>query len=306
MTIQQFTKVCTGKCGQEKPLSDFSTENRKGKIVHLGRCKVCVAEYQKEYQAKNQEKIKLQKQDYYQDNREETLIIRKEHYQANREEKLAYQKQYYQDNNEEVKAYKKDWAELNKEERAAYQKQYYQDNKDWLQPKNKIYYEDNKEVILAQNKTYAKLNREARRAYQNEWERNKRATDPAFKLRKIVSRSICLVLKINGSSKAGRSVLLHLPYTFDELKAHIEFLFEPWMTWENWGLYNPKTWKDDDPTTWTWQLDHIIPHSTFHYTTMDCQEFRDCWALSNLRPLSAKQNLLDGSSKIRHPKRPSK
>jgi hypothetical protein len=47
-------------------------------------------------------------------------------------------------------------------------------------------------------------------------------------------------------------------------------------------------------------FDHIIPHSTFHYETMDCQEFKDCWALSNLRPLSAKQNLLDGISRVRH------
>lgn len=28
---------------------------------------------------------------------------------------------------------------------------------------------------------------------------------------------------------------------------------------------------------------------------MDCQEFRNCWALSNLRPLSSKQNISDGN-----------
>jgi len=32
------------------------------------------------------------------------------------------------------------------------------------------------------------------------------------------------------------------------------------------------------------------------------QVFRDCWALSNLRPYSAKQNQLDGATKLRHKK----
>lgn len=33
---------------------------------------------------------------------------------------------------------------------------------------------------------------------------------------------------------------------------------------------------------------------------MDCEEFKKCWALENLRPLSAKQNNYDGVSKTRH------
>jgi len=28
--------------------------------------------------------------------------------------------------------------------------------------------------------------------------------------------------------------------------------------------------------------------------------FQKCWALNNLRPLSAKQNILDGTQRIRH------
>ena len=28
--------------------------------------------------------------------------------------------------------------------------------------------------------------------------------------------------------------------------------------------------------------------------------FKKCWALENLRPLSSKQNLLDGSTRVRH------
>ncbi|MGI0058151.1 MAG: hypothetical protein ACREBJ_00145 [Nitrosotalea sp.] len=95
-------------------------------------------------------------------------------------------------------------------------------------------------------------------------------------------------------------MLDYLPYSFDELKGHLERQFEPWMNWNNRGKYDVKTWNDNDSSTWVWQLDHIIPHSTFPYTSMQEQTFKNCWALTNLRPLSAKQNQLDGATKTRH------
>jgi hypothetical protein len=51
-----------------------------------------------------------------------------------------------------------------------------------------------------------------------------------------------------------------------------------------------------------WNLDHIIPNSEFKYISIQDDEFKKCWSLSNLRPLSAKQNVLDGANKIRHKK----
>jgi hypothetical protein len=143
-------------------------------------------------------------------------------------------------------------------------------------------------------------NRNKVRFDNNERNKKRSKTDPSFKLRNNISSSIAGFLKKNDSSKNGQSCLNYLPYSFDELKQHLESQFEPWMTWENQGKYSVKIWNDNDPTTWTWQLDHIIPHSTFNYFSMDCQEFRDCWELSNLRPLSAKQNVIDGTKRTRH------
>ena len=54
-----------------------------------------------------------------------------------------------------------------------------------------------------------------------------------------------------------------------------------------------KFWDDNDSSTWKWQIDHIIPHFAFKYTTMNCEKFRKRWALENLRPYSAKQNMID-------------
>jgi hypothetical protein len=131
--------------------------------------------------------------------------------------------------------------------------------------------------------------------------RNKRIkNDPFFKLRIYVSTAIFTGLKNNNGSKCGVSIILALPYTIGELKLYLESLFEPWMTWENRGRYVAKKWDDNDPTTWRWQLDHIIPQADLPYDLMEHPNFKKCWALSNLRPLSAKTNVLDGIHKVRH------
>jgi 5-methylcytosine-specific restriction endonuclease McrA len=79
-----------------------------------------------------------------------------------------------------------------------------------------------------------------------------------------------------------------LLFSITDLKKHLEKQFDKYMSWNNYGKY--------------WHIDHIIPHSLFQYTSMEDQSFKDCWALNNLRPLEAKQNLSDGGSRIRHKK----
>ena len=91
------------------------------------------------------------------------------------------------------------------------------------------------------------------------------------------------------------SILKYLPYTIEDLKLYLESKFEWWMNWDNWGMYDVKTWDDNNSLTWTWNIDHIIPQSYFKYVSMEDEEFKRCWALENLRPYSAKQNILDGN-----------
>jgi len=74
------------------------------------------------------------------------------------------------------------------------------------------------------------------------------------------------------------------------------------MNWNNHGLYRKNIWNDNDPSTWTWQLDHIIPYSNLQYDSLDHPNFKKCWALENLRPYSAKRNCLDDARRIRHNK----
>lgn len=106
--------------------------------------------------------------------------------------------------------------------------------------------------------------------------------DPSYKLRKEVSRTIGGYLRKNHKSKDG-SVMDYLPYTIEQLRTHIESLWEPWMSWDNHGLINNNKQ--------TWQIDHIIPQSALPYDSMKHPNFLKCWALSNLQPLEAFANI---------------
>lgn len=79
------------------------------------------------------------------------------------------------------------------------------------------------------------------------------------------------------------------------MKTHLESQFEPWMNWDNRKQYKTANWKDNDISTWVWQIDHIIPQCAFIFTSIQDEMFAKCWDLNNLRPLSAKENYIKGN-----------
>lgn len=193
-----------------------------------------------------------------------------------------YNKKYRENNSDNIAVCKKQHRDKNKDFYYNYNKQYYTKNKINILDQKKLYYINNKRLILDSHIIYTK---------------KRLKTDSVFKLRRNVSRLVHFYLLKNNSSKNKISIIKFLPYTMQELKIHLEAQFEPWMNWENYGTYRVDIWDDTDPTTWTWQIDHIVPHSKFKYLSMEDQEFKDCWALTNLRPYSSKQNVIDGDRK---------
>lgn len=83
-------------------------------------------------------------------------------------------------------------------------------------------------------------------------------------------------LRSRLSGKNWRSTFDVLPYTIDDLIAHLESKFVNGMSWENHGK---------------WHIDHIIPDCNFNYKSLDDDEFKKCWALDNLQPLWAEDNI---------------
>lgn len=270
------TKICN-KCKIEKDKICFSKCKRL-KDGFQSMCKAC-------------------SKDYRENNKAAIAISKKSHYENNKNDILQYQKEYYKTNKKDILIIQKEYKANNKQQIANYNSEYYKDNKVFIDFQNKEYYKNNKEQIVALQKKYYEKNKETIDIYRREYYKNRTHNDLLFKIKRRVSSQIWHSIFKNKSSKNNKSICNFLQYSIEELKQHLESLFESWMNWDNYGRYIVKNWNDQDQLTWTWQIDHIIPHSQFKYTSMEDQAFKDCWALLNLRPYSAKQNLLDSDRK---------
>lgn len=137
--------------------------------------------------------------------------------------------------------------------------------------------------------------------------KNKRRQNPIIKFQILASTQANRAIKAAGNSKKQKSTKQYLPQPIEEVLERIQLLFslpsnltpdgKVWMTMDNWKPYNSKTYKENDPPTWTWNLDHIEPHSNFIYTDLNSEEFRKCYDINNLRPLKAKQNIIDSNNR---------
>lgn len=270
--------VCK-QCNEEKLESEFYYRKDNNKYRKV--CKICWAfkssKYKndnidkiKQYLNSNSEHIAKQRRVYYDSKRDDILFYTKEYYEKHRDELINYSKQYRKANNLKIKEFNKEYKEKHKAE---------------LKIKQQKYLNDNIEIV-----------RDTRRRCAN----NRRRVNPLIKLRHSIS---CLVRHNLKLGNKNGSIVKFLPSSIEEMRHHIQNQFEPWMNWSNWGGYDLKTWNDNDQSTWTWQIDHIIPQSDLPYTSMEDQNFRKCWSLENLRPLNAKQNLLEGVHRTRHTKK---
>lgn len=80
--------------------------------------------------------------------------------------------------------------------------------------------------------------------------------------------------------KAGCRWEVLVGYTLSDLMAHLEARFVDGMNWSNIGQ---------------WHIDHIRPRSAFSYEGPNDPQFLACWALDNLQPLWARDNMSKGA-----------
>jgi hypothetical protein len=119
---------------------------------------------------------------------------------------------------------------------------------------------------------------------RNQQRKEKLATDPAFylhhKMRSAISAFLC---KRRLSKEDNKSTLEILGYTKAHLAWHIERQFTPEMGWHNRNR---------------WHIDHIVPLAKFKCQSVNDPEFKAAWALSNLRPIWAEENLRKGAKRV--------
>ncbi|THD06128.1 hypothetical protein B1991_14390 [Rhodanobacter lindaniclasticus] len=87
---------------------------------------------------------------------------------------------------------------------------------------------------------------------------------------------------MSGQKKTAGTFEL-IGYSVDELRSHLERQFLKGMSWGNMGA---------------WHVDHIVPVSSFTITGPDDPELRRAWALPNLRPLWAADNIAKRDKRV--------
>lgn len=180
---------------------------------------------------------------------------------------------YYIENMEAVKARGKDWRTRNPHlERL----------------RRTRFWENNKETERQRTAAFRKANPEVVREWRRRAEAKSRAT-PKGRLEDAIRAGVNRGLKSGG--KTGKRTFDVLGYSSDELITHLERLFQPGMSWENYGRGG-------------WHVDHKVPLAAHNYETPNDTDFGRAWALSNLQPMWDVENKIKHAS-LRAPFQPS-
>jgi hypothetical protein len=126
-------------------------------------------------------------------------------------------------------------------------KKWRNNNKEYMSNKSKSWYEQNKEHRKQYLKEYRDKNIDKIRKTKRDYERNRKASDPLYKLISNFRTAIYTVLKESNVDKYGHYFDV-LQYTPEELINHLEKQFKDDMTWDNYGV---------------WHVDHKFPITSF-------------------------------------------
>ena len=157
---------------------------------------------------------------------------------------------------------------------AKYIREYWKKNKEKIEIKKKAYAEKNKEYLRKKKSEYGKINRKNIRAKARKRVREYLKSRPQFKLREYLRNRVREVIKKQKGYKSNNTFKL-LGCSPDKLRSHLEKLFKPKMSWNNYGK---------------WHVDHIVPCSKFDLT--DINQQRICFNYKNLQPLWARENII--------------
>lgn len=224
------------------------------------------------------------------------------YYQAHKEEIKARAKAYKQARRSHYTQLQKDWAKNNPAARAIEKRSKAKNRRAVLQRK-KDWYRKNAEEIKAGRKAryhgdvghraatlsylkqphvakrrLARMKLPANRAKFNAHRNKRLGADPGFKLRSVVGSRISNLVSQRRGTKSAHTMEL-IGCDIPSLRAHLESLFTPGMSWENYG---------------EWHIDHKRPCASFDLRIPEQQ--RECFHYTNLQPLWGPDNLAKGDN----------
>lgn len=142
----------------------------------------------------------------------------------------------------------------------------------------------NRDKILEYDRKYNDLNREKHNEQSKEYynknkdviymrHKQKTEQDISYKINCNVHKCINHVLTDRYNTTL---YFKYLRYNAKQLRQHLESQFTPEMSWDNYGL--------------VWEIDHVIPKNQFQFESYDDLQFKQCWSLSNIRPILKSDN----------------
>lgn len=206
--------------------------------------------------------------------------------------KLSDQK-YREKNKEKIAQKKRDYYQLNKhkinssENTKKARSKFYHKNKEKISLDRKKKRLENLSQMLEKERIrkakYKKNNREKYINTTNLYFYNKLKNDPYFKIKHYYRNCFGKIKRKKGFSKESKTAE-YLGCDWNSFKEYIESLFENWMTWDNWGVYDP-----NGPRTWN--IDHIVPLAKFDFS--DQEQINKAFHYTNCRPYCSKANLIE-------------
>lgn len=172
------------------------------------------------------------------------------------------------------------WLAANVEKNKATCALYYVKNKEKAKTLAALWQKDNSERAKTNRALWRKANPDKVKVH-NRKVYLKIYSTPEGKLNNALRTHMrrCLLKTTETASQLKHS----LPYTISELRVHLERQFFPNMSWANRS---------------EWHIDHIIPLSSFKFTSSKDPEFQAAWALSNLRPMWAQENQVKNKKRL--------
>lgn len=300
------TKKCT-KCGEAKPLEDFSNSKaNKHKDGKSPWCKKCASAANKVWRDAGGEQLSASRRKAkYAENPRQTKKCTKcgkdrpatvEYFHKHsrspdglRSVCRGCRAKEHASRKDEHAVKRKEFYAENRDRLVATCREYYRENVEAQRADARARHHRNRDANLIRMQNYRVENRESVLAAQRVRENVRRklmyGVDIAFTLRHRVGALFRVSLKNRKKSKRMEEIV---GYSLDDLRSHIERKFDRGMTWEHFMRGEI-------------HIDHIRPISSFNITSCECDEFKKCWALSNLQPLWAKENLSKGAKILTEP-----
>lgn len=175
----------------------------------------------------------------------------------------------------------KEWFQKNRERVNARRRERYATDAEYraeILEKGRQYRERNPEKTKQTILRWMKENPDKLRKEQNAYKRNRRKNDVGFKLLLVMKTRMYRALR--GKVRKSASTEKLIGCSVEELKQYLENLWQPGMTWDNYGYRG-------------WHIDHIRPCASYDLT--DPGQQKECFHFSNLQPMWGIENMKKGA-----------